>query len=262
MSNPGALGSASIGGTLVPDVGGAGKGALGGAAISGSVGGLHQVVVAGGLATENYGGFGIDPGGPHVLPWGGGGDWGGMNFPSVIQDTDGYSGTIGTMVDGGIITSLVVPPLLGGNYRAGFEIVNLGTPWFLFVPWEPYPHDIPYIPSYGAGMNGEGVGGAGFSVEWAFYVNGGKVGSSTWVSSGIGGFSYQVPAGCVDLASIALAAGDSVTSTVEWSGGLWPLSNFTNSYSAWGSFCVMYLTRIGGGAATQHGPTGTGHYGL
>ncbi len=223
----------------------------------GSAFALHQVVIASnvGVATEWYGGFYTNPDGPHTLVWGGAGGppLTGLVIPTVMQDTDGYSGVPGDWQSIGTIDHVTIPAGLGGMYTVIVEGMTAGTAWWpapggVTEGHPPSPHAVPYV--FGGASDGGASPGDGFPTSpWrATYdirANGGVV--ATYDITGPAGYTQSTPVS-MNVPGVALHAGDVITATVTWHES-WGVSNFKNAIGMAEPathFAVFVLTRTGG----------------
>jgi hypothetical protein len=203
-----------------------------------SAGGLHQVVLCNGNGAEGqpgsgFGGFNVQPNGgaPRTMQWTGSPTLKIGNsstpVPSVVQDTDGYTGTVGDWRNAGAIYSVTVPTGLGGTYRIGVENANISTAWWpspggYADAHPPAPYATAYVPGHGPVDPGDGMIFIPWTVVYDLVVNGSVVRSVTASGSGVG---YSQPNAYMDEAGVVLADGDAVSITVTWN-NVWAQTNF------------------------------------
>ncbi len=226
--------------------------------------GLHQVVICNGNGAEpqpgagGFGGFGVQPNGgaPRTMEWNGSPTQVIGNstapIPSVVQDTDGYTGTVGDWRNAGPIYSLTVPTGMGGAYRIGIEGVNIATAWWPSPGGTPDGHPpapiaTAYVPGHAIVNPDDGILNAGGTVTYAIVVNGSAVRSNVVVVPPY--FSTQAPDTYMDESGVVLADGDVVSITVTWN-NVWDLANFYSALFATYVPAVFYMTQTSSGSTT------------
>jgi len=221
-------------------------------------GGFHQVVLAANVNahTEGYTGFYYNPGGPHTLAWGGAPltnlPLTGLTIPTVIQDTDGYSGTPGDWQFIAAISSVTIPAGLDGTYTVGIEGCAVRNAWWpdhasILEPHPPSPHAVPYVPggNFSGIAPGDGWAITDYTITVDFRVNGAVVATKDY--TGPAGMGTATIAWVVT--DLAFAEGDVITATITWH-DVWGLANFCNALGMSvpsTCFAVFFLTRTGGG---------------
>lgn len=185
--------------------------------------GFHQLVLSG-----RYG-VPVSANGTYPVEWRGS-DTGGITVetPSVIQDTDGYTGTAGDMQwSAGTITEWTIPTGLGGRYRVAWETfahgpIGMTQPpdtwwWVAGTSPGPNPQQVPYV--YGGEDNGCGdqLANDGASVRYDLLRNGVSVASTISVAVGTGLFGFTALQH-LDPADVWLVAGDVLSMTITYAG--------------------------------------------
>ena len=226
---------------------------------------LHQVVLASNVNahTAFYGGFYLQPNGgaPATMVWGGVGSANlpltGLAVPTVMQDTDGYSGTPGDWQSIGTISSVTIPTGLGGTYTATVEGMTGGTAWWPAPGGHPEgrppsPHAVQYVfggvNDYGCSP-GDGLPLSGWTVTYDVRANGVVLASHD--VTGPGGFTQDVPL-VWQFSGLTLSDGDVVTLTATWHDS-WGVANFGNSMGMSEPatrFAIFALTMTGMGGTT------------